>query len=486
MNDTVIRRLAGDRSYQRGVDYYLHGHVESLEEHAHGVRALVRGNYAYVVELSSDEGTLDYSCDCPHADGGVFCKHCVATALAWLNRPEEPAKAKRRGAKGKGKAKQVTLADAKKVLLAERKEEIVGRFLEWAKTDDRLRERLILHAARRSGAEAGAAAVQKAFEKAVQVRRFVHYREMTSYARDVDDAIDSIEQLLQDGQPAAVIELCESALRWLIEAMGSVDDSDGHMSELRDRLQDIHYKACQEAKPEPVALAARLFHWELHGEFDVFSDAVSRYGDMLGLKGMKAYRKFAEAEWENVPVQAANARASEWGKHFRITRIMETLARLSGDTEALVAVMSRDLSHTYDYLRIAELYGKASQHDKALEWAEQGLKAFPKMTDGRLREFAADEYHRCRRHDEAMNLMWAGYVEAAGFGKLPNAQTARQESGGLEGVAGARTVGNSAAHRICPPGEPQESSARLDAGGWRPFETGRDFSSRARRRKGVA
>lgn len=410
MNDAVIRRLAGDRSYQRGLEYYFHGHVESFEEDAGRVRAVVRGNDDYTVELSSDEGPLDYSCDCPHGNGGAFCKHCVATALACLHRSAEPVQAKRRG-----KVKEVTLADAKKILLAEKKEEIVGTLLEWAKTDDRLRERLILHAARRSGARAGVAAVQKAFDKAVQVRRFVHYREMPSYARGVDDAIDSVEQLLRDGQPAAVIELCESALRSLMAAMGSVDDSDGYMGGFRDRLEDIHYRACKEARPEPVALAARLFHWELHNGFDVFFEAVFRYADILGPKGMEAYRKLASAEWKKVPARTANDRTSDWGKHFRITHIMETLARLSHDPEALVAVMSRDLSHAYSYLRIAEIYYETGQHDKALEWAEQGLKAFPERTDGRLREFAAQEYHRRRRHDDAINLMWAEYVERPGL-----------------------------------------------------------------------
>ena len=94
---------------------------------------------------------------------------------------------------------------------------------------------------------------------------------------------------------------------------------------------------------------------------------------------------------------------------------METLARLSGDPEALVAVMSRNLSHAYNYLRIAETYHENGQHDKALEWAEQGLKAFPERTDRRLREFAAEEYHRRRRHDDAMNLMWAAYVGHPGL-----------------------------------------------------------------------
>ena len=286
MNDAVIRRLAGDRSYQRGLDYYLHGQVESLEEHADGVRAVVRGNDDYRVELSSSGGIVDHSCDCPYASGGIFCKHCVATALAWLNCLARPGKIKRRT-----KVENITLADARKILLAEKKEEIVATLLEWARTDERLQERLILYAARRSGAEASVAAVEKMFRKAVETGGFVYYREMASYARGVDEAIDSIEQLLRDGQASAVIELCESALGSLIEAMEQADDSGGYMGELRDRLQDIHYQACKEGKPEPVALAGRLFHWELHGEFDLFHGAISRYAKILGPKGVGAYRK---------------------------------------------------------------------------------------------------------------------------------------------------------------------------------------------------
>jgi uncharacterized Zn finger protein len=90
---------------------------------------------------------------------------------------------------------------------------------------------------------------------------------------------------------------------------------------------------------------------------------------------------------------------------------MESLAQASGDIEELVAVMSRDLSSAYGYWRIAEVYREARQHDNALLWAEKGLKAFPERTDGRLREFAAEEYHRRRRHDDAMKLMWAEFSE---------------------------------------------------------------------------
>ena len=406
INDAVIRRLAGAPSYQRGLDYFSHGHVESLEDRDASVRAVVRGNQDYTVTLAADDGVLDYSCDCPVGTDGAFCKHCVAAALAWLNRAAGPARSV-----GRSKAKEVTLADAGKTLQAEDKDTLVRMVLDWARDDERLHERLILYAARRSGPDTGAAAVRRAFEKAVRVRDFVPYREAAGWARDVDDAIDSVAQLLSDGQATAVIELCESALQSLLGAIQAVDDSDGHFGVLRDRLQDIHYRACEKARPDPGELARRLFQWELHSDFDVFYDAAARYAKILGAKGMKVYRELAEAEWEKVPARTAKHERSEWGQHFHITHIMESLAQASGDIEQLVGVMSRDLSSAYGYLKIAEVYREARRHDNALLWVEKGLQAFPEHTDGRLREFAAEEYHRRRRHDDAMKLMWAEFSE---------------------------------------------------------------------------
>jgi uncharacterized Zn finger protein len=406
INDAVLRRLAGGRSYQRGRDYYTHGHVDSIESDAEGIHAVVRGTNDYTVTLSADEGILDYSCDCPQAADGSFCKHCVAAALAWLNRDTSSKK----GKAGK-KAKAPTLADAAKILQAEDKETLVRMVMDWANKDAWLRERLLQHAARRSGPESGVAAARRAFERAVRVQDYIPYREASGWARGVSEAIGDIWRLLEDGQAAAVIELCESALEQLIEASGAIDDSDGHLTILRDGLQDLHFRACHEARPDPVALARRLLHRELQGGIDVFSGAAERYATILGAKGLKEYRRLAEAEWEKVPARTASNKDSGWVEHFRITRVMESLARASGDVEELAAVMSRDLSHAYDYLRIAEVYREAGRKDDALLWAEKGLKAFPERTDGRLREFAAEEYHRRRRHEDAMKLMWAEFSE---------------------------------------------------------------------------
>jgi uncharacterized Zn finger protein len=90
---------------------------------------------------------------------------------------------------------------------------------------------------------------------------------------------------------------------------------------------------------------------------------------------------------------------------------MESLARVAGDVDELVAIKSRDLSVAYHFLQIAQVCLAVGREGEALDWAERGVRAFPTATDERLREFLADRYHRRGRHDEAMTLIWAGFLE---------------------------------------------------------------------------
>jgi uncharacterized Zn finger protein len=410
LNETALRRLAGERSYHRGAEYYRLGCVERFEETASGVRAWVRGERVYAVQLADPTGGLQHSCECPHGSEGAFCKHCVAAALAWIHRDAEPATS------GTDRAtKQVTLADAGQFLLEEDPRVLVRMLLEWAKDDELLTGRVLLYAARRAGPDSGAAAVRQAFRMAVDVPGFVPYREAYGWASNVHQAMDHIARLLEDGQAAAVIDLCESALQDLDGLVGAIDDSDGHLTSLRERLEELHFRACQEAPPDPVALASRLFRFEMESELDVFFGAAETYREILGPDGLNEYRRLAEAEWEKVPASTPGQETTEFVQHFRITNVMESLAKAAGDLDALVAVMSRDLSSAYSYLQIAQVYRDAQQHDQALLWAEKGLAAFPDHTDRRLREFAAEEYHRRERHGDALELIWLEFAERPGL-----------------------------------------------------------------------
>ncbi|HEX3678250.1 MAG TPA: SWIM zinc finger family protein, partial [Galbitalea sp.] len=71
--------LADEASYARGVDYFRRGRVLRSTTKPDGtIDGVVEGEDFYRVRL----GPRDWSCSCPMGANGVFCKHCVAVALA--------------------------------------------------------------------------------------------------------------------------------------------------------------------------------------------------------------------------------------------------------------------------------------------------------------------------------------------------------------------------------------------------------------------
>ena len=82
ISPALLKKLAGPRAYERGVDYYNNGHVEELTIDGDKVWAEVSGTEDYRVDLVYNQRGLTGGCDCPASEGIDFCKHCVAASLA--------------------------------------------------------------------------------------------------------------------------------------------------------------------------------------------------------------------------------------------------------------------------------------------------------------------------------------------------------------------------------------------------------------------
>ena len=410
-----IRQWAGGRSFERGQAYFEEDLVSALKERNDKVSASVKGTHNYRITLWEQDDTVEYMCDCPVGLRGDFCKHCVATALAWLERQVPTGKANTGKRKKPKKTKTgLTLKDVRAWLLLQKKAALVDMLLDAAGEDEQLHSRLMLKAAAAKGVNL--TTYRRVLDQAIGSGRYIDYYQMYDYWRGVESAIDAVAELLDQGHAQAVIELSEYALSRVEQAIEYVDDSDGYMGMLLGRLQEMHLVACRKAKPEPEALAERLFEWELNGEWDTFHGAVKSYSRVLGKKGLQHYRGLAEAEWAKVkPLQPGEKDKNQYGKRFSITHIMKSLAEQSGDVEDLIAIKQRDLSSSYRYLEIAEIYRVARQGAKALEWAEKGIQAFGKESDSRLQDFLAELYHQRKRHEEAMALIWPQFEQHSGL-----------------------------------------------------------------------
>jgi len=404
----VLKKFAGSSVFARGEEYFNSGAVSKIKVIDDLLTARVSGSYSYTVKLWEEDGGIEYECSCPHGQEGNFCKHCVAVGLAWLAEAGKAGGAKSGKQKKNNPWKEITdfvsLQDA---------EFLAALLLETAKRDDVLYEKLLLKAQRAAGPASTIKGFRAAIDRAVDTGGYVEWREASSYAAGLEHIADSLAELLQQGQAAALVDLTEYAITRVEAACEYVDDSNGgEMSDILARLGELHYEACLAARPDPVALAERLFKFEMTADVDTFYESLRRYQKVLGKEGSARYKQLAEAEWRKIdPLTPEAERGSYDGLHWRITRIMQNIAELSGDVEALVAVKSRDLSSAWNYLEIAEIYRGHRQHDQALEWAERGVKAFQNKPDSRLSDFLAEEYLRLKRNDEAMQLIWAQFTE---------------------------------------------------------------------------
>lgn len=410
-----IRKITDSRSWQRGVNYYEQGNVLSLFEDEGTIIAKVSGTRDYKVKLWTENGDLDGSCTCPMGDTGVFCKHCVAVGLTYLEGGAGCAPKDLKKQKTKGLEAAITLADIRQYLSQQKTDTLIEMIMDCLTEDDSLRERLVMKAARFGQKELNVDAFRTAITQATQTHGFVDYDRAYDFYRRIENVVDSVEDLLEDGFDKEVIELSEHSLKRVGKALGEMDDSDGYMGDVLERLQMLHHKACLRAKPNPKELAKRLFKWELTTGYDTFYRAAETYADVFGKEGIAVYRRLAEAEWSKLPqLKPGQGSLSYRDNRFRLTSIMEALAKGSGDIEQLVAVKSKDLSCAYHFLEIARIYKDAGNSDKALEWAEKGVKTFPDEPDSRLNEFLANEYHSRNRHAEAMELIWSDFLS------LPN------------------------------------------------------------------
>jgi uncharacterized Zn finger protein len=437
LDEQNLRRLAGGRSFERGVDYAASGQVARLTRGATSVEAGVQGTHRYRVELWVEGGELRGRCSCPMGAGGAFCKHCVATGLAALEAGDDAPT-------------PISVDDVRAHLNSLKKKELVELLIAEAREDERLLDRLRLRVAtNKDGVDM--ASFRDAIDRAIDPGGFISYAEAYDYARTLDETIASLRAVLTAGHAVEAVELIEYCCAAIERAGDRMDDSDGHLGIAFDSLQRLHREACEQADFAPTQLAERLFERMMATDHELFYDAADVYAPLLGEPGRRRYAELVRAEWERLPAlrpedvryerSAFSAVFEDEGDaerdtRFRITYVMKLLATQSGEPDELVAVLSHDLSSPYSFLGIAEVYAEAGRDDDAIEWAERGVEAFPARGDPRLVKFLAAAWRRRGEHARAAELMWSLYEAHPGLGHLEELKPYAEEAGTWVDVRG--------------------------------------------------
>jgi len=404
LDEDLLCDLAGEVYFDRGVHYFEQGRVRDLAQYDEHITAEVIGTETYQVHLWLQDHELLSRCSCPLGVDGLFCKHCVAVGLAWIDEPPPYRPA------GDAPAKMgTTMDDVRQYLARQEHDTLVQMILNQAMEDSTWREKLLMRAASSHPGGADINTFRRALQNAITTGDFVDYYEAASYAEAVQNAVDGLEDLLDQGYASEVVELSEEAIRLLEDALNHVDDSDGNLNLIMDQLPELHHQACEVAHPDPRALATRLFHLELESGFGFFTNALATYADILGDEGRAAYRQLVDAEWQKLPAISRQNNPHFDYRHHKLRRMKESLVAAMGDLDELVAVMAQDLSQPSRYLQIAQLYDNAGQIEEAIHWAEDGLEAFQDSYTGQLGDFLVAAYEQQGRYEEAIDIVWQDF-----------------------------------------------------------------------------
>lgn len=299
------------------------------------------------------------------------------------------------------------------------REELVRRLLAVSRRHEDVRFGLESEA----GASHGSfdlAAAKKQLTAQVAIRgQFLAPRATRAYAKEVGAAIDMVAGLLDAGLASEVVALCEHLMKRLDTALGRVDDSGGHLAAPIERLKQLHHEACVVGRPDPRTLGRRLVERGLDGgDAEWFLDAATRYADVLGDEGLDAYRNRLEREWAKLPALGPERRRIlTFHDHARwtVSHLREQLARAGGSIDELVSVLSRDLSHPYRFVLIADELERARREREALAWLERGVAAFPPAGDDpRLRARLIAAYLRDGQDADAVALAERAFADKPG------------------------------------------------------------------------
>lgn len=360
--------MAGARFYRRGLNYLYEGRVGTGVWSDGQTEVTVVGTVPYLVRLWAEGSLPRWSCTCPAAEDGSFCKHCVAVALT-LDADSPPV-------------------------------EVTGR------SEHRRSHR----APHRPGGEPGLdlAAFRKRLNWAFSSGGdYVTYREAGEWASGIHALIDDLESLCEDGHHHAAATLAEFALKSTDAAIGYVDDSGGEIVDIAGRLIDVHLRACRLGRPDPGELAKRLLDLEVSTELGLHR-AAATYADVLGETGLAAYRRLIEPRWRRAK-PAGDGYFS--GDAFGLHQAMLGWAQGTGDPDALIEVHARGRMLPKDVLEICRALEAAERGDEAIQWALRGLREHrDRQWQLRgLREFLASIWRERGEREKAVGLFWDAF-----------------------------------------------------------------------------
>jgi uncharacterized Zn finger protein len=360
ITDTDLIELAGPGAFDRGYEYYREGRVVELELRGNLTIGIVDGTTLYRVELRHDWSELDGSCDCPASDHIIFCKHCVAAAMALRDQLASSVLA------------AVDDGDdvLRSYLAALDTDTLVSYLMTVAHKDPVLYQQLRNRAQLEDG-PADIGELKKAITRATLLKDLFDPSSVSAYFRNLAATLQGIVAIAERLSAAELLSTALHAIKRLDKVLGRVDDSYGYRYESQELARALHNKALQRSDWPPAKRAEHLLELAINDPWDQFVGAPFDYVDGLGDAGLEAFFEVVERRLAALPRLLANATFDDKTPYLDLSRYLRAKAEQDENWEELIRLDALTATTAIDFERLAALCLKAANPEAAAEWLQR-------------------------------------------------------------------------------------------------------------------
>lgn len=400
-HDHLIK-LAGKPAFNRGMQYFRDKHVRALKQSNSRISAEVEGSETYHIILKWTSKQLDGACNCPASDGFDFCKHCVAVALTLMETQAIQNELAQGGTESRIKA----------YLLKQEKEKLTDWLLEQIENDPILLQQWSLKADRDLGV-----LDLKAFKKRITAaipykRNSFRYQQVRNYFAPVEIIADQIGEITEQFPADDMLKLIDYALARINRALEHIDDSGGFRLAAVDALHRAHIISCKRLDWPKKKLVRYLLDIAFGDQLDIYPEIPADYSDALGNDGLLLFTGCLQEKWDALPPLERGANFDQKWPYLHLQQMLEKLAGLSSDEEAIIRLRQKTAVDLHDYQDLAQRCLKTGDLDATEQW----LKKCQQSTDR--------DYHFTTQHlqisllkakqcwSEALEQQWKLYSKS--------------------------------------------------------------------------
>lgn len=398
-----LRAWAGETVFKRGQSYELRGRVRELAATAEGgLVAWVQGSERYATRVILRADRLASNCTCPY---GSTCKHAVAVALAYLNRPEQakplpvaPASDPRlvllerqaaaaaelavpaappAAQPGATAARERTL---QAFLAAHTQAELVALLLELAQRSPEVRDALaVRQMLSNDDASQLEAEVLGRIIAATAEPGWHSYRDDEGHRPDYGPVLDGLTVLLDRGHADAVVRLGEHLLEAGISQVEQSHDN-GETAMAVASCLAVVFRALPSSSLEPDEQITWAIDALLRDPYDLCHGA----REVLE-------QPYPPAAWSTVAddllsrLASLPAGAGDFSREYRRRQVTDfailTLEEAGRDDE-IIPLCEREVAEGSGYQRLVERLLAAGRSAEAEQWARTGIAATARQYPG--------------------------------------------------------------------------------------------------------